>query len=561
MSTLSTRLREARATLSSDAIAGLTVACVALPLNLALALASGVPASMGVISGVLAGVVAALLGGVRLQITGPEAALVPIVYAIAVEYGVAGVVLATCFCGLSQICLGLAKAGSFARFIPAPVVRGFMAGIGVLIVANQLGPLLGVRAGDAAAVAARLGDGYAWLAPLGIGAVAAFSMASIPAFGALLGLALATAVALLLHVELPRVGALPDALPWPHVPQLAGVDLKGLLPLALSLTFVASLGSLLAAAAVQSLAKERATPASFDRELIAQGVANLACALFGGLPVMGAIVRSAVSVEAGARSRASSCIQALLLLAAMMLGGALVALVPIAGLAGILMLVGVRLMGLGALRAMWASRRRGEAVVVAITAGVIAASTFYLGIAAGLIAAAVLQLVRVGPLQLTVRALRAEEAPPALQEALRQVGLIHVAEVRGALVFSAAVQLDRILGDHPPWPAYLVLDLRQAWTVDSTALFALQHVLDCLEARGGRFALVAAPTSMAAAALERSGLAARAVGGRYCASPDQALAAIAEQRRARLALVGQAAKPARAGARQRTELEEATQVG
>src|SRR5690349_17051054 len=134
MSNTHEELRKLRDGLSSDAIAGLTVACVALPLNLALALASGVPASMGLVSGIVAGVVAALLGGVRLQITGPEAALVPVVYAIALQYGQRGVVLATCLCGAAQIALGLAKAGSFVRFMPVPVVRGFMAGIGVLIV-------------------------------------------------------------------------------------------------------------------------------------------------------------------------------------------------------------------------------------------------------------------------------------------------------------------------------------------------------------------------------------------------------------------------------------------
>jgi SulP family sulfate permease len=560
MHTSHDRLRKARETLSSDAIAGLTVACVALPLNLALALASGVPASMGIVSGIVAGIVAALLGGVRLQVTGPEAALVPVVYAVALQYGPEGVVLATCFCGLVQIGLGLAKVGAFVRHIPVPVVRGFMAGIGVLILISQLKPLLGAQPGDATSLGALVTGSHAWVTPLLIGAVAAACMASIPAFGALLGLALATALALLIRAEMPRVGVLPDSLPWPRVPALAGLDLQGMLPLALSLTFVASLGSLLAAAAVQALIKDRATQANYDRELIAQGVANLACGLFGGLPVMGAIVRSAVGVQAGARTRASACFHALFLLAALMLGGALVALVPIAGLAGILMLVGVRLLGLPALRAMW-SRRRGEVVVIAITAGVIASTTFYVGIAAGLVAAAVLQLVRVGPLHVAVRALRWEEAPAALQEPLRQAGPIDVAEVRGALVFSAAAQLDRILSDQPPWPAHLVLDLRQAWTLDGTALFALQHVLDCLEARSGRFALVTVPSSVAAVVLERSGVAARAVGGACCTSLEQALQAIANVLPA-VPTEAHAEQPAQAvGPRQRAELERTALAG
>jgi SulP family sulfate permease len=509
-----------RQNFSSDIVAGLTVACVALPLNLALALASGVPASMGLISGVIAGLVAALLGGVRLQVTGPEAALVPAVLVIAREHGVAGVVVATCMCGLLQILLGFGRVAAFVRFVPLPVVRGFMAGIGVLILVYQLPVLLGAASGASLLDAA---NGWTWFASLALGGTAALCMLWIPGFGTLFGLALATSASILVRFAGPRVGALPSELPLPRLPDLTGIDMGALVPLVLSLALLASLGSMLSAAALQALLKQPARGAAYDRELVAQGVANLACGLFGGLPVMGAIVRSAVNVQAGARTRSASCIHAVLLLAALLFGGALVSRVPDAALAAILIVVGVRLMDLKGLRSMWSSKR-GEVVIVVVTAGAIALTSFPTGITLGIVAAAVLHLAMTGAVQLQAR--RVDPSEWQGLRALHDASTVELVALKGPLVFTSAARVDGILGDNPPWPRYMVVDLRQVWAVDSTGLYALEHVLECLRVRKGEYALVSAPGSVVAKALERTGLAARAVS--MTASLEQALTAIAQ---------------------------------
>lgn len=489
-----------------DATAGLTVACVALPLNLAIAMASGLPASMGLVSGIVAGVVAALLGGARLQITGPEAALVPTVLVIAQTHGVAGVVVATCFAGVVQIALGLLRAGVVARSVPPPVVRGFMAGIGVLILVSQLPVLLGVHGEPGTA------PDIDRLAGLLLGVAAIVCMMVSPRFGALLGLVLCTAAGFVLSLNVHQVGQLPSALPAPTLPSFAGLDLWSLAPMALSLAFLASLGSMLSASALEALTKERGETSNQNRELIAQGVTNIVCALFGGLPVMGAIVRSAVSVQAGAQTRAASCFHALVLAAALYFAGSLVSEVPLAALAAILLTVGARLINIKEVRRMW-QVKRSAAVIVVVTAVLIAATNFYVGILGGLLLSLLVSLIETATAHVAIRGLKETDCSPAQFRRLDAIG-VQVVEARGSLTLLSTSRLDRVLPERPPWPRVVILDFRQVTLIDITALYVLQHALDCLEVRGGRFALVLAPGSTVAATFRPVRLLARAIGSK-----------------------------------------------
>ncbi|WP_426752989.1 SulP family inorganic anion transporter [Myxococcus sp. Y35] len=506
-------------TLPGDAGAALTVACVALPLNLALAVASGLPPEVGLVSGAVAGVIAALLGGARLGVTGPEAALVPTVLLIATKHGVAGVVVATLMCGALQVVLGVARAGRLAQWMPSEVTRGFTAGIGLLLLDGQIPRLLGaVTEGTASARA--LVQPAAWptwsvhWASLAVGALVVACMLALPKLhrsipAVLVGLVLATVASMLggLSEGLARVGALPSGLPAPVMPSFAGLDLQALLPDVLALTVLASLGSLLAARALDQLPGLTDHRTDGDQELAAQGIANLASAMFGGMPVMGAIVRSSVSVQAGGRTRAASVLHAVMLLAACILAGSLVARIPMAALAAILVVVGTRLLDLRGLRALW-TENAGKAAVSVATALLIASIGFLPGLAAGVL----ISLARsfFSPPKANVRSLLLRTDGRPLFRSLGADGgdpdarpPVQVLRVRGDLDVRSCANLSAAL-QGPPWPRHLVLDLSDVKYMDAAGLRTIRELSDVLAVRGGRV-LVAGARGGVAAMLREAG--------------------------------------------------------
>lgn len=488
-------------TFGQDLSGALTVACVALPLNLALAVASGLPASVGLISGAIAGVVAGLLGGSRLQVTGPEAALVPIVLLLVQRHGITGMVVATFLCGLLQIVLGLLRVGRLAKLLPAPVVRGFMAGIGLILLNSQLPRLLGLpkTVGSLSSLPAQAG---AWMmhgGGIAIGVLAIACMVGLPRVqrrvpSVLVGLVAATLIGGLLGPELARVGSLPAGLPVPQLPLLAGVDWSALLPDVLSLTVLASLGSLMSASAIDQFPGFEKQQSDHDQELMAQGLANLASALFGGMPVMGAIVRSSVSIQAGSRTRAASVLHALLLLVVCLVAGALVARVPIAALAGILVVVGVRLLDFRGLRKLW-EQERPQVAVVAVTAIVIASVDLLLGLGAGVLLSIGL-LLRARPrTELQTRILRLDGRPHfralgAAASGQDERPPLQRIRVRGPLDFLSPGVLNTALASHP-LPKYAVLDLTAVPYLDAAGLQEVLNLRDCLVMRNGVVVVVA----------------------------------------------------------------------
>jgi len=376
-------------TLPFDAMAGATAACIALPLNIAIALASGLPASIGIITGVVAGVLAGFLGGARLQITGPEAAMIPIVAEIVRTQGLAGLEVAGFIVGCSQIVLGFSRVGFQIRRIPKSVVHGFMAGIGLLIIAVQLPVFLGLP--QDTKISQLFANGK-WLTQIdGVSVVLAsatliaiVALSKIPRLvipPLMVTLLLVTGAVVLLSLDVKTVGALPASLPVPTWPDFHRVDFLHLLPHIVSLVLLASMGSLLSAVALDSMVKDHRS--DMDQELVAQGCANLACAAFGALPVMGAIVRSSVAVQAGARTRAASIFQALLLFLLVVVAAPFVQAIPIVALASVLIVVGFRLINpsrvVETLRSSWQ-----QGAVLLVSALTIAVFGFVWGIAAGI---------------------------------------------------------------------------------------------------------------------------------------------------------------------------------
>jgi SulP family sulfate permease len=335
----------------NDALAGLTVAIVALPLAMALGIASGASPNQGLVTAVVAGFLISLLGGSRVQIGGPTGAFVVIVAGIIAAHGYAGLVLATLLAGFILIAAGYAGLGRLIRFIPMPVVTGFTAGIAVIIASSQIGDFLGLTAGKLPAEfipkwTAYLGalsttSFYA----LGVGSATLAAIVllrrfapQLPAF--LIALLIASLAVAVLHLPVATVGdrfpAMPTGMPAPHIPNISLALIQHLLPPAFTIAFLAGMEALLSATVADGMTGYSHRS---GQELVGQGVANIASALFGGLPATGAIARTATNIRAGGRTPLAGIFHAVFLLIFLLVAGKLISHVPMAALAAILLIV------------------------------------------------------------------------------------------------------------------------------------------------------------------------------------------------------------------------------
>jgi SulP family sulfate permease len=334
-----------------DALAGLTVAIVALPLAMALGIASGASPNQGLVTAVIAGFLISLLGGSRVQIGGPTGAFVVIVAGIIAAHGYAGLVLATLLAGFILIAAGYAGVGRLIRFIPMPVVTGFTAGIAVIIASSQVGDFLGLTTGKLPAEfipkwATYLGalSSISFYA-LGIGGATLAMIVllrrfapQLPAF--LIALLVASLAVALLHLPVATVGdrfpAIPSGMPAPHMPNISFALVQHLLPAAFTIAFLAGMEALLSATVADGMTGYGHRS---GQELVAQGVANIASALFGGLPATGAIARTATNIRAGGRTPLAGIFHSVFLLTFLLVAGKLISHVPMAALAAILLVV------------------------------------------------------------------------------------------------------------------------------------------------------------------------------------------------------------------------------
>lgn len=336
-----------RTAFKADLTAGLTVAVVALPLSLALAIASGVAPARGLFTAVVAGTVVSALGGSRYQIAGPTGAFVVVVAGVVRHFGYEGLAAATLLAGVLLIAAALAGLGEYIRHVPHPVVTGFTAGIAVVIFASQLGDLLGLSPGHIpadtmgklAADAASLPNFTPQAALTGLGTlllIAAIRKVAPRAPAFLIALALASLSAWLLALPIAtigtRFGMLPSALPQPHWPEPSAA----LLPAAFTIFVLGGIESLLSATVADKMTGQRHRP---NAELAAQGLANIASALMGGIPATGAIARTATNIRAGARTAVSGIVHALAILAMMAAFAPLASYIPLAALAAVLAVV------------------------------------------------------------------------------------------------------------------------------------------------------------------------------------------------------------------------------
>ncbi|MYQ41633.1 sulfate permease, SulP family [Streptomyces sp. LamerLS-316] len=384
-----------------DVLAGLTVAIVALPLALGFGVSSGLGAEAGLATAVVAGALAAFFGGSHLQVSGPTGAMTVVLVPIVAEYGPGGVLTVGLMAGVLLIALALLRAGRYMRYIPAPVVEGFTLGIACVIGLQQVPNALGVAAPEGDKVLP-----VAWRAveefvrtPNWTAAALALAVAAVMLLGArwrpavpfsIVGVVAATAAAQLFHLDgAAPIGDLPSGLPAPSLAFLDLSALGSLLAPAAAVAALAALESLLSATVADGMTVgQKHDP---DKELFGQGVANLAAPLFGGVPATAAIARTAVNVRSGAGSRLAALTHAAVLAVIVFAAAPLVSRIPLAALAGVLLATAIRMVEVGALRAM-VRATRSDAIVLVLTAVATLALDLVHAVIIGLAVAGVLAL-------------------------------------------------------------------------------------------------------------------------------------------------------------------------
>lgn len=333
-----------------DLLAGISVAMVALPLSLAIAIASGADPATGLVTAIVAGFLISLLGGSRVQIGGPTGAFIVVVFGVIADHGYDGLVMATFMAGIILLIAGYLQAGKLIRLVPEPVINGFTIGIAVIIAASQLKDLLGLQmttvpAEFIAKIEALWAARASFSLPsalIGIGTMALiviFRRVAPRAPGLIVAVAITSVLVSVLHLPVATIhaqfGDLPDRLPWPAVPALSLDRFAELLPSALIIAFLAGVESLLSAMVADRMIQGHHRP---NAELLAQGAANIGSALFGGLPATGAIARTATNIRAGGKTPVAGIVHAVALLLVMLLASRLVGYIAMPALAGLLIL-------------------------------------------------------------------------------------------------------------------------------------------------------------------------------------------------------------------------------
>ncbi|MFH8369035.1 SulP family inorganic anion transporter [Streptomyces sp. NPDC018031] len=389
-------------TLRADFTASLVVFLVAVPLCVGVAVASGVPAELGLITGIVGGLVTGLMPGSSLQVSGPAAGLTVLVYEAVDEYGVATLGVLVLAAGVLQLAMGLLRLGRWFRAISVAVVQGMLAGIGLVLIAGQLYALADAKAPSSGVDkitgvpelifdSARSQSGLEALA-VGVGTVAVLVLwplwrrgaKVLPAPLAAVALATVAVAALDLSVARVEVRGLLDAVQPPGGDAFAELAGIGVLGTVVAFTLIASAESLFSAAAVDRLHDGPRT--DYDKELIAQGAGNTVCGVLGALPMTAVIVRSAANVRAGARTKASRVLHGGWLLVFAVLFPAALGVIPVCALAGVLVHAGWKLIPVRDLVPLW-REHRGEAVVLMSTAGAIVVTNMFEGVLIGLLMA------------------------------------------------------------------------------------------------------------------------------------------------------------------------------
>ncbi|MBF6595695.1 MAG: SulP family inorganic anion transporter [Thermaceae bacterium] len=482
------------ARLQQDLLAGISVGIVALPLALAFGVTSGAGAAAGIFTAIVAGFIGSLFGSSRYNITGPTGAMTVVLLPIIAQYGVDKVYLVGLLAGVILVVLGLLRLGRLINLIPYPVVTGFTNGIAIIIFLQQVPAFLGVAPSKGASIvpttftairsyleAPHLGTVFLGLLTVAVILGWQRWVKRVP--GSIVALVAVTLVSVVFHMDVPRIGLIPSSLPTPHLPQWSLNDLSYLFSPALAVALLAGIETLLSAVVADSLTiREKHDP---DREILGSGIANLITPFFGGIPATGAIVRTLTGVRSGSQTRITGLTHAVFLLLIVAVLGSLAKLIPLAVLAGILMVTAVRMVEWEAVQAIVRSTKSDLSTLL-ITMLTTVAFNLVLAIEVGLVLAGILFIQRMKN-TLSVEPMNLTPALPEIDHELLRERVVAF-RVDGPLFFAVAGEFIQSLTQISSVDA-IILRMRRVKVIDASGANALKFMKEALERKGIKFLL------------------------------------------------------------------------
>jgi len=480
--------------IANDVVSGILVGIVALPLAIAFGIASGVSPEKGIITAIIGGFIVSFLGGSRVQIGGPTGAFIVIVYGIVQQYGINGLMIATIMAGVILIIMGFAQFGSIIKFIPFPVVVGFTSGIAVVIFSSQINDLFGLNISNVPADFIEK-----WIEyfnsfsstnheTLGIASLALFIIVfwqkiskKIP--GSIVAILVTTALVQIFQLNVEtiesRFGEIPSTFPAPSIPSIDIATIKNLIMPATTIAILAAIEALLSAVVADGMIGGKHKS---NMELVANGVANLFSPIFGGIPVTGAIARTATNIKNGGRTPISGIVHAITLLIIMLLLGKWAKLIPMATLAAILVVVAFNMSEYHIFRRLLKSPK-SDVIVLLTTFGLTVIFDLTVAIEIGMILAVILFMHRMSNVTnisiITNELKDTEESEDvnSIQNKIVPVG-VEVYEINGPFFFGAATKFKEIMQRVENPPKIMILRMRNVLAIDATGLNLLSEIIE-----------------------------------------------------------------------------------
>lgn len=507
-----------KASFLKDAIAGIIVGVVALPLAIAFAIASGVSPEKGIFTAIIAGFIISALGGSRVQIGGPTGAFIVIVYGIVQQFGIDGLVIATFIAGILLIIMGLVRLGNVINFIPYPLIVGFTTGIAVIIFSSQMKDLFGLQMGTVPAEFLHKWQAYAEnissvnIYALIIGLATLIIILFWPKVthkipGSLIAIILTTVVVQFFNLPVETIGSrfgkITSTLPAPVIPHINWEIIQQLIKPAFTIALLGGIESLLSAVVADGMTGGNHRS---NTELIAQGTANMASAIFGGIPATGAIARTATNIKNGGRTPVAGIIHAVTLLIIMLFVGKWAALIPMATLAGILIVVAYNMSEWENFVSIVKGSKTDTLVLI---------STFLLtvlvdltvAIEIGMVLAAFLFMRNMMKSSSVAQLTNASEETSG--DILKEYDLpkgVDVFEINGPLFFGAAYKFKDALKLIENPPKVLIIRMRNVPIIDATGLHVLHNMHKELKARGTKLVLSEVTSEQVTAEIKKARL-------------------------------------------------------
>lgn len=494
----STLKNYSRANLMTDIMAGIIVGIVALPLAIAFGIASGVTPEKGIITAIVAGFIISFLGGSKVQIGGPTGAFIVIIYGIIQQYGLEGLMIATLMAGVLLILLGVFKLGTVIKFIPYPIIVGFTSGIAVTIFTTQIADIFGLNFGSDKVPGDFIGkwmvyfkhfDTVNWWNTL-ISIISILIIAITPRFskkipGSLIAIVLVTVVVyyLKMHLGITCIDTIGDRfaieakLPEMVVPAIGWEEIRNLFPVAITIAVLGAIESLLSAAVADGVIGDRHDS---NTELIAQGIANVVSPIFGGIPATGAIARTMTNINNGGRSPIAGIIHAVVLLLIFLILMPLAQYIPMACLAGVLVIVSYNMSGWRTFKALLKNPKSDVAVLL-ITFFLTVIFDLTVAIEIGLVIACVLFMKRV--METTEISVIKDEIDPnkesdleVHEERLTIPNGVEVYEINGPYFFGIATKFEETMAQLGDRPKIRIIRMRKVPFIDSTGIHNLTNL-------------------------------------------------------------------------------------